>query len=111
MYRGEAPTDDSRPAKKLKLFRWLLPLIYVGAFGALMIGSVLYAGHTPAGLQFLIPVIAAPCYLIEFVFPRMPNLFLKLIICVIFGTIFFIAVGLIIDLLLNRLRSKKPYQM
>lgn len=96
---------DRPQTKGLKVFRWLLPGIYLGAFALLMIGNVLGAGHSPAGLQFLIPVIAAPCYLIEFVFPRISNLFLKLIICVIFGTLFFIAIGLVIDLLLSRLRQ------
>ena len=91
--------------KRVRVFRYLLPGIYFGAFAILMIANVLYAGHAPASLEFLIPVIAAPCYLIEFVFPRISNLFLKLIICVIFGTIFFIAIGVVIDLLLSRRRQ------
>jgi hypothetical protein len=101
---------DRPLTKSPRVFRWLLPGIYLGAFALLMMGNVLGAGHTPVGLQFLIPVVAAPCYLMEFLLPLIPNVFLKVIICVIFGTIFFIAAGLLIDLLLNRLRSPKPDQ-
>jgi hypothetical protein len=96
----------NRPqTKNVRVFRYLLPGIYLGAFALLMLGNVLSAGHSPAGLQFLIPVIAAPCYLIGFVLPWISNLFLKLIICVIFGIIFFIAIGLATDLLLSRRRQ------
>jgi hypothetical protein len=98
------------PTKNLKLFRWLLPVIYLGALAALIIGNVLGAGHTPTGLQFLIPVISAPCYVIEFLLPPIPNVFLGLTICVTFGIVFLVAIGVIIDLLLTRLRSQKPEQ-
>jgi len=98
--------DDKLPTKNLKLFRWLLPVVYLGALAALIIGNVLGAGHTPPGLQFLTLVISAPCQLIEFLLPRVPNVFLGLIICVTFGIIFLFAIGVIIDLLLNRLRSQ-----
>lgn len=100
---------DKLTTKKLKLFRWLLPVIYLGAFVVLMIANILGAGHTPAGVQFLIPVVFAPCYLIEFVLPLVAsNVFFGGIICVIFGTVFFIVLGLVFDLLLNWFRSKKP---
>src|SRR6185295_16806480 len=99
------------PPKKLKLFRWLLPVIYVGVFVVLVGGTVLYAGHTPAGLQFLVHVLNAPCYILHFLLPHvMPNVVVGLIVCITFGTIFFIAIGLVIDLLLSRLRSKTPDQ-
>src|SRR4030095_2918081 len=107
MFRGEVPMADRHPTHKLKLFRWLLPLIYVGVLGILIIGSVLGAGHTPAALQFLISVINAPCYLLEFLLPgiMVPNAVVGLIICVTFGILFFIAIGLVVDLLMNRRRS------
>lgn len=104
MSPGEARMGARSPNRNLRLFRWLLPVVYLGALAALIIGNVLGAGHTPAGLQFLIPVISGPCYVIEFLLPRTSNVFLGLIICVTFGIVFLVAIGSIIDLLLNRLR-------
>lgn len=96
---------------RIKLFRWLLAVIYLGVLAVLIIANVLGAGHTPAGVQFLIPIVFAPCYLIEFVLPHVAsNVFVGGIVCIIFGIVFFIAIGLVIDLLLNRLRSKNPDQ-
>ena len=103
--------DDRPRSEGLRVFRWLLPGIYLGAFALLMMGNFFSAGHTPAGFQFLIPVIAVPCYLIDLPLRLIPNLFLKLTICFISGTIFSIAAGLLIDLLLTRLRSANPNQI
>ena len=97
---------DRLPTKSVRLFRWLLPVIYLGALGVLIIGNIFGAGHTPPGLQFLINVISAPCYLLKWM--PVPNAVVGLLVCVTFGTICFIAIGSVIDLLLNRIRSKQP---
>ena|SRR5687767_2514783 len=99
---------DRHSIKKLKLFRWLLPAIYMGALSILIIGNVMGAGHTPKSLQFLIHVVSGPCYLLALVFPSnvISNVFVSLIICVSFGTITLIGIGWFIDLLLNRFITK-----
>jgi hypothetical protein len=99
---------DRSPTKNVKLFRWVLPLIYLGALGVLIIGNISGAGHTPPEFDFLINVISAPCYLLTWM--PVPNSVVGLLVCPTFGTIFFFAIGWVIDLLLNRLRVKRMAQ-
>jgi hypothetical protein len=98
--------------KKLKLFRWLLPLIYIAALAVLMIANVSGAGHTPPAFQFLIYVINAPCYVVDLFLPRgwIPNVFLGLIICIVFGTTIWAGIGYVVDRVLQRHRHKPQEQ-
>lgn len=94
--------------KKIIIFRWLFPGIYVAALLILVLGNMSGAGHTPHALQFLVYVISAPCYLFDLLLPRgwIHNLLLGLILCVVFGFLTCAFVGFLIDIALQKYRQR-----
>lgn len=90
--------------KRVIIFRWLLPVIYLATLLIYLLVMISGAGHIPRGLDFLFFVIAGPCYLLDFIMPKalVQNPLLVILICGIFSFLTYAVVGWLIDIALKK---------
>jgi hypothetical protein len=94
--------------KRVIIFRWLFPVIYLATLLIYLSVMVSGAGHIPHGLDPLFYVIAAPCYLLDLIMPRAwgQNSLAAILICGVFSFLTYAVVGLLIDLALQKYRNR-----
>jgi glucan phosphoethanolaminetransferase (alkaline phosphatase superfamily) len=95
--------------KRVILFRWLFPVIYLAMVLLYVSALVSGAGHTPHTFDRLVSVLIAPCYLLDLIMPKrlVQNAFLAISICAIFSFLSYAVVGWLIDIALQRYRRRR----
>lgn len=95
--------------KRVILFRWLFPAIYL-AMVLLYVGVLVSgAGHTPHSFDRLVSVLIAPCYLLDLITPKrlVQNAFLAISICAVLSFLSYAVVGWLIDIALQKYRTSR----
>lgn len=94
-------------AKRLLRFRWILPGLYLAAllfyFGLMLLNI----GHTPAGFEFLLDLLIAPCHIFDlFGSGLKDNVIAALIICIGSGLVTYALFGAAIDLIVGKIKTE-----
>jgi hypothetical protein len=95
--------------KRVIIFRWLLPVVYLATVLIYLTAMVSGAGHIPHSFERLFDVIAAPCYLVDLILPRgsIHNPVFALTLCGISGLLTFAFTGWLIDIALQSFRNRR----
>ena len=94
--------------KRVIIFRWLFPVIYLAMVLIYLLAMVAGAGHISHSFAPLFSVLSAPCELVDLILPRgsIHNPLLALVLCGVSGLLTCGLVGWLIDIALQKYRNR-----
>jgi hypothetical protein len=90
-------------------FSSVLSAVFVGSVVFCLLGLIVTAARPSGGLDLLIQIVIAPCYLLDFVLPwgLIPHPLVGLVICIVFSFSGYRLIGYLLDKGLQKLRRRR----